>query len=88
MLVPFIFQSLSKLKNSLQKQFFLIIIIIKVLFKLSDQPFFLHLLAMFLFPMHNKYKEKFMELHVDDDLGVHNKYLAIAIHVAIKLVVV
>ncbi len=43
---------------------------------------------MFLFPMHNKHKEKFMELHADGDLGVHNKYLAIAIHVAIRLVVV
>jgi hypothetical protein len=29
-----------------------------------------------------------MELHADDDLGVHKKYLAIAIHVAIRLVVV
>jgi len=38
--------------------------------------------------MHNKHKEKFMELHANDDLGVHNKYLAIAIHVAIRLVVV
>jgi hypothetical protein len=38
--------------------------------------------------MHNKHKEKFTELHADDDLGVHNKYLAIVIHVAIRLVVV
>jgi hypothetical protein len=38
--------------------------------------------------MHNKHKEKLMEFHADDDLGVHNKYLAIAIHVAIRLVVV
>jgi hypothetical protein len=38
--------------------------------------------------MHNKHKEKFMELHANDDLGVHNKYFAIAIHVAIRLVVV